>query len=180
MTTVGTSGSSFTPLEESQRAEMSAGVVRPEGGYYRWEEATILFPKSVYEVKTSRGGGPGGQGVNSSSNKVELRIHLSKMVDEGVLDGTTKEELEKTAAKFLTADKEILLISCHEHRSASENTAACFAKAKQLIKDASYVPPLSTPELKANYAKLNHAIDRKRKKANTNKIQNRLKAERRN
>lgn len=47
-----------------------------EQGYYKLTSPSAVPPidASLYTVHTARGSGPGGQGTNSSSNKVELRV----------------------------------------------------------------------------------------------------------
>lgn len=51
-----------------------------EVGYYSLPSVKqIQIDKSVYEVNTMRGSGPGGQGTNSSSSKVQLKVDMNKL-----------------------------------------------------------------------------------------------------
>ncbi|EPY34247.1 ribosome-associated protein [Strigomonas culicis] len=88
-----------------------------------------------------RGSGPGGQGTNSSSNKVELRVDL------GLLAGFFDEEviaalIANEAGKHVSADHATLVVSCHEHRSALQNKEGCLQKVRVMLQAASWVPPV--------------------------------------
>ncbi|CCW61685.1 unnamed protein product [Phytomonas sp. EM1] len=127
------------PLTISLRAS-HANAVEGGGGYYRLARANqIALDECVYEVHTKRGGGPGGQGTNSSSSKVELRVDmemLSGFFEEEIMNQIRKNESQKA----LTRDGMTLVVSCHEHRSAFQNKEACIQKVKKIIQKASWVP----------------------------------------
>jgi protein subunit release factor B len=113
-------------------------------GYHKLPPSFALPPACV-EVKLARGSGPGGQGVNSSSNKAELRVDLKKlqMLSDAV-DGETLDRLRVAeAARVTTGD--VLIYTSHEHRSALKNQEACAARARRALHAASYVAPVAAP-----------------------------------
>lgn len=121
-------------------------------GYHRLPDVKqICIDEACYEVRTSRGSGPGGQGANSSSNKVELRVDLEllalSLMEGGVEDGAVKDVVEgirrneRLAERHEEGSAGVLIVSSHEHRSALQNKEACLAKVRQIVKRASWVPP---------------------------------------
>ena len=103
------------------------------------------FPQSVYTVTGTRGSGPGGQGVNSSSNKAELRL------DVGLLTANCSEiplevidRLREHAGSRLTKD-DVIVVTSHEHRSLTQNTKVCFKQLQDMLYAASYTPEKNEP-----------------------------------
>ncbi|KAG5472710.1 hypothetical protein LSCM4_02032 [Leishmania orientalis] len=135
-----------------------------EAGYYRLENPKhIIIDPSVYEIRTMRGSGPGGQGTNSSSNKVELRVDmelLSEFFDDELLSALRRSE----AGGALTADGTTIVVSCHEHRSALQNKEACLRKLQMLLHKASWVPPVEAgPVERPSFMVTEHKVRRRRK-----------------
>jgi protein subunit release factor B len=125
----------ITPLRRSQISSFS------RDGYYRLQWKEVEIDPSCYEVVSSRGSGPGGQGANSSSNKVELRVDLELLgesLEEGLLQALKRNE----GGKSITSDGTTLIVSSYEQRSAHANKEACLRRVKQLIAEASWVPPV--------------------------------------
>ncbi|RNF15730.1 ribosome-associated protein [Trypanosoma conorhini] len=135
-----------------------------EEGYYRLAQLRdIQIDESCYTLRMVRGGGPGGQGANSSSNKVELRASiaaLSEHFDEELI----RRLKENEQGKALTADEAILIISSHEHRSAHQNKEACLRRLREMIQKASWVPPLEAGPIKRPTTIVTaHKTERRRK-----------------
>ena len=83
-----------------------------------------------------RGGGPGGQNVNNTSSKVELRLETAAI--EG-LSWKAQERLVDLAGSRLTADG-WLIISCDETRSARTNKDLVTERLCELVLEAQAVP----------------------------------------
>lgn len=115
-----------------------------EPGTYRLP-ADFVIPEKAYTVVATRGSGPGGQGVNSSSNKAELRVSIQGLLEhcEG-MDLDTIDALREQAASRINKD-DILVISSHESRSLNTNIKACLKIAHDIIYKASYVPIPDVP-----------------------------------
>lgn len=73
--------------------------------------------ESEYLINTSRSSGPGGQHVNKTETKVELRFHIdsSKLLTE------EEKELIKEKQKQRINDDGYLMVHAQEHRSQVMN-----------------------------------------------------------
>ncbi|KEG12423.1 ribosome-associated protein [Trypanosoma grayi] len=135
-----------------------------EEGYYRLAQLRdIHVDESCYTVLAVRGGGPGGQGANSSSNKVELRASVTSLSDH--FDEELVQKLkDNERGKALTSDETLLIITTHEHRSAHQNKEACLRRLREMIQKASWVPPVECGPIKRPAAIVSaHKTDRWRK-----------------
>lgn len=80
--------------------------------------------------KFTRSGGPGGQHVNTSSTRAELRVALS---DIGGVHPDAIERIRTNAGHLLIASTDELRIVSQEHRSQPQNREACVARLKTLV-----------------------------------------------
>lgn len=139
-------------------------------GYYRLDNPKhIVIDPCTYEIRTMRGSGPGGQGTNSSSNKVELRADLemlSEFFDEELLTALRRNE----SGASLTSDGATIVVSCHEHRSALQNKEACIRKLQELLHKASWVPPVEADPVERPTRIITEQKMRRRKKSNANRM----------
>jgi ribosome-associated protein len=87
---------------------------------------------------SSRSGGPGGQHVNKTESKVELRVALAAIIG---LSLRARERLVELAGERLTAEGE-LLMTCEETRSQRQNRALVIERLCALVRDARAVPKL--------------------------------------
>jgi len=78
---------------------------------------------------TSRSSGPGGQHVNKTESRVELRWDL---LNSACLSGKQKLLLSKRLDKRLT-DKGILILTCDTHRSQYKNRVEITDRFLKLI-----------------------------------------------
>lgn len=104
---------------------------------------------SEFEIATLRSSGPGGQHVNKTETKVEVRFNilLSQLLNE-----SQKVILLKKLSKKL-ADDQILIITCQETRSQLKNKIIAVDKLnrlieKHLVADIPRVPTKPTKESK--------------------------------
>ncbi|MEE2681918.1 MAG: alternative ribosome rescue aminoacyl-tRNA hydrolase ArfB [Planctomycetota bacterium] len=79
----------------------------------------------------SRGGGPGGQHVNKTSSRAELRVALSSL---GGIHPEAVERIRAQAGHLLIRSGEELRVTSDEHRSQMQNREACLARLRSLIK----------------------------------------------
>lgn len=112
-----------------------------QGGVHKFPLHTDI-PSCCYSVRYCRGSGPGGQAVNSSSNKAEVRIDLQALLQylPDAVDTSTLERLKEKQSRRI-ASGSTLVVSSHEHRSAADNVRACLDKAQSMLHEASFVPP---------------------------------------
>jgi ribosome-associated protein len=106
----------------------AAGVLRLAPG--------VWAPRAALAFTAVRAGGPGGQNVNNTSSKVELRLRRSEIHG---LSWRAGERLARLAGHRLTADGELVL-SCDETRSLRANTALVIERLCALVVDAQAVP----------------------------------------
>lgn len=92
----------------------------------------VTVPEEELEVRFARSGGPGGQHVNTSSTKVELRFDLDST---GALDPAQKERVREALGNRITKDG-VLVLSSSEYRSQARNREAVLARFRTLVGDA--------------------------------------------
>lgn len=87
------------------------------------------------ELRASRSGGPGGQGVNTTSSKVELRF------DVGASSLTREQQrlVRQRLGSRITTD-DVLIIQASEERSQHQNRSAAIARFRALVTEA-LTPP---------------------------------------
>lgn len=137
-------------------------------GYYRLDARNIRIPDDAYEILTSRGSGPGGQGAQSSSNKVELRLKVSALqsiLDEDIFSAFLRRESKNNGGR-LTCGDEYLVVSSHEHRSAQKNKEECIATVKDIIAKASWVPPVAADPIETPASTISKHKNERRKRSN--------------
>lgn len=88
------------------------------------------------EFFSARSGGKGGQNVNKTNSKAELRWNMEASV---VFDPEFKARLREIAASYLTVSGEILLTS-QESRDYRMNVNLCLEKLEDLLIRAARVP----------------------------------------
>lgn len=145
-----------------------ASASKSQGHYTLPNQRQIELPESVYAVHAVRGGGPGGQGANSSSNKVELRVSmsaLSSLFDEDVMAALRRNE----HGRALTTDGATLIVTSHDFRSAHQNRESCLNKVRQMIHHASWVPPEEGEATKMPSGLITQRKVERRKRSNMNR-----------
>jgi len=84
------------------------------------------------DVSFVRSGGPGGQHVNTSATKVELRFDVS---GSGSLDPAQKDRITTALASRLTSDG-VLVLQAGEFRSQARNRQAAVGRLGNLLDEA--------------------------------------------
>jgi protein subunit release factor B len=93
----------------------------------------INIPRDQLEVRYSRSSGPGGQGVNRTESKVEIRFHLDSAV---WIPFHVREKIKILARHQINQEGELIL-SSQESRSQGQNYETCVDKLAELIRLAS-------------------------------------------
>jgi ribosome-associated protein len=142
------------------------------GDYFRvetLEDATP--PDSVIEWRVARGSGPGGQAVNSGSNKAELRVNLQswRNMDPLVMCDETHAKLLEQNGKSTAQNGTLLIVTSHKHRSLDKNKEECIAVVRQMVRQASYVPPAAAPRMKFDPNVMRQVVHKKHARRNFNK-----------
>ncbi len=107
---------------------MSDDVLRIAGG--------VTVPRSELTFRATRGGGPGGQHVNTSATRVELTWDIA---NSAALDDTQRARvLEKLANRI--DERGTLRLVASESRSQHQNREAVTARFQDLLAWALRVP----------------------------------------
>ncbi len=96
----------------------------------------VRIPRTELDVRATRSGGPGGQHVNTSSTKIELRWQPGASV--ALSDAQRERVLIALAPKLDTEGW--LRLTASEHRSQLQNREAAEARLVALLKGALVVP----------------------------------------
>ncbi|MDX1622006.1 MAG: alternative ribosome rescue aminoacyl-tRNA hydrolase ArfB [Nitriliruptorales bacterium] len=92
----------------------------------------VSIPEHELEFRTSRSGGPGGQGVNTTASKVELRFDIDA---SEALSDKQKQRLHSRLDNRITTDG-VLIIQSSEHRSQHQNREAAVARFQAVVGEA--------------------------------------------
>ncbi|MQA85082.1 MAG: aminoacyl-tRNA hydrolase [Streptosporangiales bacterium] len=96
---------------------------------------TVTLPRAELTWRFSRSGGPGGQSVNTTDSRVELRFNLAAT---SALPAHLKARaLERLASRQVDG---VLVVTASEHRSQLQNRRAAEARLAALLAEA-IAPP---------------------------------------
>jgi ribosome-associated protein len=98
--------------------------------------SAVRIPRSELEVRATRSGGPGGQHVNTSSTRIELRWQPATSV---ALTDAQRERVLPVLASRLDSEG-WLRVTSSEHRSQLKNREAAEARLVMWLKAALVVP----------------------------------------
>lgn len=101
----------------------------------------LAIPRTELDTKATRAGGPGGQHVNTSSTRIELRWNVRT---SRALDDALREQLLARLAGRLDADGNVRVVAS-EYRSQLQNRDAAEARLAALVRAATAVPKRRKP-----------------------------------
>ncbi|MDG1950813.1 MAG: aminoacyl-tRNA hydrolase [bacterium] len=110
---------------------------------------TGVIPESECEVKAVRGGGKGGQAVNTTSNNVEVRWNIG-MSDS--LSTKQKQRLREAAGSRVTKGDELVFTS-HSERSQLQNRGQALANLSAFVREKLEVKKKRKPTRKSKGVK---------------------------
>ena len=99
----------------------------------------FAIPRAELEVKATRAGGPGGQHVNTSSTRIELRWNPRDSRAVTALAEELRAHLLQRLAARADADGSIRVVAS-EHRSQRQNREVAEARLAGLVAHALAVP----------------------------------------
>ena len=126
---------------------------------------SVAVDEAEIDITFSRSGGPGGQHVNTSSTKVELRWDLD---GTRALDDEQKDLVRERLANRLTGDG-VLVLQSSEHRSQTRNREAVVARFAMLLAEALRVQASRRPT-KPTRAARRRRLEAKRKRSQTKSL----------
>ncbi|MBI5850906.1 MAG: aminoacyl-tRNA hydrolase [Planctomycetes bacterium] len=96
-----------------------------------------VLPATCFELRFARSGGPGGQHVNKTETKVDLRCDLERAL--AVLGEDRVARIRDKLANRLDADGRVI-VTAEEHRSRQQNVEAAFERMAALLCSAMHKP----------------------------------------
>jgi ribosome-associated protein len=126
---------------------------------------TLSIPDTEIDLSFARAGGPGGQHVNTSSTKVELRFDVA--ASPSLTEEQRARLLERLSSR-LTNDG-VLVLHASEHRSQTRNREAVLVRFADLLADALRTSKLRRPTRPSRGAK-ERRLDDKKHRAETKRL----------
>jgi ribosome-associated protein len=137
----------------------SKDVVLPRG---------VVIPAAELEWRTSRSGGPGGQGVNTTDSRVEVRWDVGS---SQALSPAQRDRVLDRLASRLTADG-VLRLTGSEYRSQHRNRAAVLARFRAVVGEALEPPTPRRPTRPSRAAK-QRRLESKRRRGEVKRLRRR-------
>jgi len=119
----------------------------------------LVIPAAELIERFSRSSGPGGQSVNTTDSRVELRWDVAQ---SGALTDTQRRRLLQRLDGRLTDG--VLSIAASEHRSQLLNRNAARARLATLLTDALAPPPPPRRPTRPSKAATQRRLDSKRRR----------------
>ena len=92
----------------------------------------LTIPAAELEVAVSRSSGPGGQHVNTTESRVQLRW---RVLESAVLHAAQKERLARKLAGRISSEG-VLTVACDTHRSQHRNREEARERLASLVRQA--------------------------------------------
>jgi len=147
---------------------------QPKAVEFDWERGKI--PESDVRYTASRGGGPGGQGVNTTDSRVEMRWTIG---DSRHLSTEQKMALrvyaQQEARKRILEESDELKFVCTSERSQLQNKRDCLNRLNAFLREAltpeeERIATKKSKGVKAKEQRMKEAD--KRRKAGRSRVQN--------
>ena len=125
----------------------------------------VVVPAKELDLKAAKAGGPGGQSVNTTDSKVELRWDVR---GSSALSSTQRDRLLERLGPRLTNDG-VLLLSGSEHKSQQRNREAVLARFGAIVGDA-LAPPRQRRRTRPSRGAKQRRLDAKKRRAEVKKL----------
>jgi ribosome-associated protein len=125
----------------------------------------VAIPRDELSWRFSRSSGPGGQGVNTASSRVELSWDLAA---SGALPEPLKQRaLERLAGRLVDG---VLTVVASEHRAQLQNRRAAEARLVALLLDATAPPPRRRRATRPSRGAVEARLDSKQRRGRLKKL----------
>lgn len=129
----------------------------------------VAIPTEALSWQFVRSQGPGGQHVNKSSTKVELRLNLQ---EASFLSEPVAKRLRLAAGARATNSGE-LVITSQRFREQHRNTADCLKKLSALLLTA-LTPPKARKATRPTLGSQRRRLETKRRRSETKRLRRRV------
>lgn len=116
-------------------------------------------------MRASRSGGPGGQGVNTTSSAVELRWSVD---DSDVFSGREKQRIHKNLGTRITKDG-VLIVQASDERSQHQNRSLARERLADMIRLA-IIPEKPRRRTKVSRNQKRKRLDAKKRRGEVKKL----------
>jgi ribosome-associated protein len=125
----------------------------------------VSVPETELEVRASRSGGPGGQSVNTTDSKVELRWDVA---GSSALSEAQRARVMARLASRLTSDG-VLILTGSEHKSQHRNRDAVLARFRSIVGEA-LEPPRKRRSTRPTRASRERRLQAKKHRADVKRL----------
>lgn len=122
--------------------------------------AGLVIPARELIERYSHASGPGGQGVNTSSSRVQLWFDIAAST---AFNETQRERILRRLGKRLSGT--VLIVDASEHRSQQRNRAAARQRLAGLLRQAVAPPPPPRRATRPTRGSVERRLARKRQRA---------------
>ncbi|HEY7010550.1 MAG TPA: alternative ribosome rescue aminoacyl-tRNA hydrolase ArfB [Jatrophihabitantaceae bacterium] len=119
----------------------------------------LVVPDAELVERFSRSSGPGGQGVNTTDSRVELRWDVAHSA--ALTDAQRSRVLQRLGGRVVDG---VLVIAASEHRSQLRNREAARARLTALLADAFEPPSPARRPTRPSRAARQRRVDDKRRR----------------
>jgi ribosome-associated protein len=126
---------------------------------------SLAIPRAELAWKFSRSGGPGGQGVNTTDSRVELRFDLAGT--ESIPPALKARALERIGPRLVDG---AIVIVASEQRSQLQNRRAAEARLVALLAEAVAPPAKARRATRPSRGAVQRRLDAKSRRSNTKRL----------
>lgn len=120
----------------------------------------VTIPATELEITASRSSGPGGQHVNTSDTRIQVRWNVAQ---SPALSELQRARLQNALSTRLTTAGELIL-TCETHRSQRRNRQEALQRLAALVR-AALVPPRVRKKTRPTAASQQRRLEGKRRRA---------------
>jgi ribosome-associated protein len=125
----------------------------------------VSVPEAELDVRAAKAGGPGGQSVNTTDSKIELRWDVAAT---SALSETQRTRLRERLGSRMTAAG-VLILTGSEHKSQHRNREAVLARFRTLVSDA-LEPPKRRRRTRPTRGSKERRLQAKKQRAEVKKL----------
>jgi ribosome-associated protein len=129
---------------------------------------SLAIPESELQWRFSRSSGPGGQGVNTTDSRVELRFDLAGTA--ALPEPLRQRALQRLAGRLTDG---VLSVVASEQRSQLRNREAAEERLAALLREAIAPPPRPRRPTRATRTSIERRLDAKRRRGQVKRLRRR-------
>lgn len=126
---------------------------------------SVVIPEAELVWRFSRSSGPGGQSVNTTDSRVELRFDLA---NSGALSPLLKQRARERLAGRLVDG--VVTVTAAEQRSQWQNRLAAEQRLRDLLVEATAAPPRPRVPTRPSRGSVERRLEAKRRRASTKRL----------